>query len=81
MAARDATLSIPEPPARLFLLLIAVYRRTLSVVLGPRCRFWPSCSVYASESLQRYPLWTALKKITGRLLRCHPFHPGGIDLP
>ena len=61
--------------------LIVIYQRTLSLALGPRCRFYPSCSQYAKDSLHAYPLTVALKKIGGRLLRCHPFHPGGIDLP
>ncbi|MBM4250404.1 MAG: membrane protein insertion efficiency factor YidD [Deltaproteobacteria bacterium] len=66
---------------RLLSLLIVIYQRSLSVVLGPRCRFYPSCSHYAKDCLAAYPLPVALKKIGGRLLRCHPFHPGGIDLP
>ncbi|MGV0997796.1 MAG: membrane protein insertion efficiency factor YidD [Fluviibacter sp.] len=64
---------------RLLLGLITLYRYTLSPLLGQRCRFYPSCSAYAAEALTQYgPLrgsWLALK----RLLRCHPFHPGGHD--
>jgi putative membrane protein insertion efficiency factor len=60
---------------------IVVYQKTLSVALGPRCRFYPSCSQYAKECLETYPLGSALVRISGRLLRCHPFHPGGVDLP
>jgi putative membrane protein insertion efficiency factor len=63
----------------LLLGLITLYRYTLSPLLGQRCRFYPSCSAYAAEALTQYgPLrgsWLALK----RLLRCHPFHPGGHD--
>lgn len=48
-------------------------------MLGPACRFYPTCSDYAYESIMRYGvlkgLWMALK----RILRCHPFHPGGFD--
>ena len=61
--------------------LIVLYQNTLSKLLGPRCRFYPSCSQYAKDCLSAYPLTVALKKIGGRLLRCHPLHPGGIDLP
>jgi putative membrane protein insertion efficiency factor len=60
---------------------ITIYQKTLSVALGPRCRFYPSCSQYAKECLETYPLPSALARISGRLLRCHPFHPGGVDLP
>lgn len=67
--------------ARALALLIQIYQRTLSLLLGPRCRFYPSCSEYARQCLERYPLGTAGAKTIGRLLRCHPFHPGGVDLP
>ena len=64
---------------QLLLGLIQVYRYALSPFLGQRCSFHPSCSAYAAEALTRYgPLrgtWLAIK----RVLRCHPFHPGGHD--
>lgn len=59
--------------------LITVYRYTLSPFLGQRCRFHPSCSVYAAEAITKYGAlrgsWLAAK----RVCRCHPFHPGGHD--
>ncbi len=65
--------------AALVQLLLWSYRCTLSPLLGPCCRFAPSCSAYASEALARHGLvrgsWMALR----RLLRCHPFRPGGWD--
>ena len=64
---------------KILLALIAIYRYTISPLLGQRCRFYPSCSAYAAEALERYgPFkgsWLALKRIG----RCHPFHPGGHD--
>ena len=59
--------------------LIRLYQWTLSPLLGPRCRFYPSCSCYAHSAIERYGvlrgMWLALR----RLLRCHPFSPGGYD--
>ena len=60
---------------------ITLYQKTLSPVLGPRCRFYPSCSQYTKECLEKYPLPVALSRSARRLLSCHPFHPGGVDLP
>jgi putative membrane protein insertion efficiency factor len=62
------------------LLLAAVrgYRRFVSPLLRPRCRFHPSCSAYAEEALRRHGLhgaWLAARRVG----RCHPFHPGGYD--
>lgn len=58
---------------------IRVYQKTLSRVLPPSCRFYPSCSQYAYDAIARYGVirggWMAL----GRLGRCHPFNPGGYD--
>ncbi len=62
----------------LLLLLVRGYRRFVSPLLRPRCRFAPSCSAYAEEALHRHGLrgaWLAARRIG----RCHPFHPGGYD--
>ncbi len=61
--------------------LIRVYQATLSPLIGPACRFEPSCSRYMIESLQKYGLFQGLWKGTCRLCRCHPWHPGGYDPP
>ncbi len=59
--------------------LIHIYQHTFSILLGPCCRFIPSCSEYACLSIQRFGMiegsWLALK----RLVKCHPFNPGGYD--
>ena len=64
---------------RLLQLPIVIYRFTLSPLLGPRCRFLPSCSAYALEALERHGVirggWLALRRIT----RCHPLNAGGFD--
>lgn len=66
---------------RLATYAIIAYQHSLSLVLGPRCRFYPSCSEYAKECFTRFGFVKALGKTGGRLARCHPLHPGGIDLP
>ena len=65
---------------RLLLVVVAAYRRRISPLFGQQhCRFYPSCSAYAQGALERYGAgrgsWLALR----RIVRCHPFHPGGYD--
>lgn len=59
------------------LLLLRFYRRFISPLFGPTCRFEPTCSQYAMQAVERHGAlkggWLTLR----RLLRCHPFHPGG----
>jgi len=59
--------------------LIHLYQHSVSLLLGPCCRFTPSCSAYALESIRRYGvamgIWLGLK----RVLKCHPLYPGGYD--
>ncbi|OGN62220.1 MAG: membrane protein insertion efficiency factor YidD [Chlamydiae bacterium RIFCSPHIGHO2_12_FULL_49_11] len=66
---------------RLLIALVRLYQKGISPFLGPCCRFYPSCSHYALSVLQKKPLWRAFGLIIKRLSKCHPFHPGGIDLP
>lgn len=64
---------------RLALFLIRAYQRLLSPLLGPRCRFYPSCSAYTAEAIERHGViqggWLGLR----RICRCHPLNPGGHD--
>jgi len=66
---------------RLLIGLIRLYQICLAPLLGPRCRFYPSCSRYAVSCLETYPLPQATLKTILRILRCNPWHPGGVDLP
>ena len=65
--------------ARLLILCLRGYKRWLSPLLGPRCRFVPTCSEYAMTAIARFGAlkggWLALRRIG----RCHPLHPGGHD--
>ena len=58
---------------------LRIYKRVISPLLPPSCRFNPSCSLYAIEAFRRYPFHKGLWKTVGRLSRCHPLHPGGYD--
>lgn len=64
---------------KIVLALIQGYRRFISPVFPPSCRFQPTCSQYAIEAVERFGVarggWLAI----ARILRCHPFHPGGYD--
>ena len=69
----------PEPLALLLLALIGFYRQWISPLLGPRCRFIPSCSAYGLEAIERHGVWRGGWLTLRRLLRCHPFTPCGCD--
>jgi len=63
----------------ILLVLINSYRKYISPLKRPTCRFYPTCSSYAYEAVDRYGAlkgaWLSLK----RIVKCHPFHPGGYD--
>ncbi len=61
------------------LLLIRGYQLAISPMLGPRCRFYPSCSCYAHTAVQRFGLGRGLVLSVRRIGRCHPFCKGGYD--
>ena len=67
--------------AGLLILAIRAYQVTLSPLIGPVCRFEPSCSRYMIGALRKYGVLKGVWKGTGRVLRCHPWHPGGYDPP
>ncbi|MFO7591076.1 MAG: membrane protein insertion efficiency factor YidD [Acidimicrobiia bacterium] len=77
-APADPARSSTGPIARLLMLPIRGWR-LLSLRLPPRCRFYPSCSAYALEALERHGArrgsWLALRRVG----RCHPWHEGGLD--
>jgi len=64
---------------QLILLAIRLYQFTVSPLIGPACRFYPSCSEYALESVKKYGTLKGSSLAVKRILKCHPFHPGGFD--
>jgi putative membrane protein insertion efficiency factor len=62
-----------------FVAPIRVYQRLLSPLLGPRCKYYPSCSEYAAQAVQRYGILRGLVLAGWRLLRCNPWSLGGVD--
>ena len=65
--------------ARFAIFSVRLYQRFVSPLLGPTCRFSPTCSHYMIEAIQRYGLWRGGWMGLGRILRCHPFNKGGED--
>ncbi|MDR3166908.1 MAG: membrane protein insertion efficiency factor YidD [Treponema sp.] len=61
------------------LLLIRFYQQALSPYLPASCRYVPTCSAYAYEAVQKHGVFRGLFLAVKRILRCHPFHPGGYD--
>ncbi|WP_456267278.1 membrane protein insertion efficiency factor YidD [Kushneria sp. AK178] len=78
-ALRQLLRGLKKALAMVLIALVRVYQYGISPLIGPRCRFWPTCSNYAIEAIQRHGAvrggWLALR----RLLRCHPFCAGGVD--
>jgi putative membrane protein insertion efficiency factor len=59
--------------------LIRTYQTALSPWLGHHCRYYPSCSQYATEAIEEHGALRGMRLTLWRLLRCHPWHPGGAD--
>ncbi|WP_424183637.1 membrane protein insertion efficiency factor YidD [Actinokineospora sp. G85] len=69
----------PGPVARVLLLPVHAYRKWISPYLPPSCRFYPSCSTYAVEAITAHGALRGAWLAGRRLLRCGPWHPGGLD--
>ena len=61
------------------ILAVRFYRGIVAPFFGPCCRFTPSCSIYAEETLRKNGAWTGGRRALQRLCKCHPFHSGGYD--
>ncbi|MDA8226604.1 MAG: membrane protein insertion efficiency factor YidD [Desulfitobacterium hafniense] len=64
---------------KLLIGLIRVYQRFISPLKPPSCRFYPTCSEYSIQALRKYGVLRGSFKSIVRVLKCHPFHPGGHD--
>ena len=64
---------------RIVVLPIQFYRLFISPVLGPHCRFQPTCSSYAIEAIESFGIFKGTVMAVRRVSRCHPWHPGGYD--
>jgi len=62
-----------------FLFLLRTYKKILSPIMGRHCRFYPTCSEYMAQAIDQYGLAKGIGLGLKRLLRCHPFHEGGLD--
>jgi uncharacterized protein len=65
--------------SRILIALIRLYQMTLSVVFGPHCRFYPSCSAYCIEALEKHGAVRGASLGVARICRCHPWNAGGYD--
>jgi len=64
---------------KLLLILIKIYQYVISPLTGQNCRYYPTCSAYAIEALEKYGSLKGTALAVKRVLRCHPFHAGGFD--
>ena len=62
-----------------FIILIKGYQKVISPLFPPSCRFYPTCSEYAAQSLEKYGVVIGGAKAVWRILRCNPFNKGGFD--
>ena len=68
-----------KPMKLLLLTLIRIYKYTVSPILGSRCRFFPSCSEYTAEAVDKHGAYKGILLGLKRIFRCHPWNPGGFD--
>lgn len=73
--------SLASAPRRALVAALVAYKRRVSPLLPRSCRFVPSCSEYARLAVVRHGVGRGSLLALGRLLRCQPLHPGGVDLP
>jgi len=63
----------------IFVAALHVYKKIVSPFRPPACRFYPTCSEYAAQAIDRHGVLRGSALAAGRIARCHPWHPGGVD--
>lgn len=79
MIFKKSVYMVKRLPLALAMGIIILYKKLISPFKPPTCRFYPTCSQYALESLEKYGIIIGTAKALIRILKCHPFHPGGYD--
>lgn len=64
---------------KIILLLIKLYQKYISIFLGKNCRFYPTCSAYTYEAIEKFGIIKGIFLGIKRIIKCHPFHHGGYD--
>jgi putative membrane protein insertion efficiency factor len=78
---RSALFGLLRLPAAALIALVRVYQWLVSPILGPHCRFEPTCSAYFIEAVRKYGVVRGAWRGILRICRCHPWNPGGYDPP
>ena len=71
--------SLKMAPKRFVIFLISIYQKYISKIFGRKCRFYPSCSEYTKQAIDKYGIIRGSFKGIKRIIKCNPFHDGGID--
>ena len=79
--ARKILAAIVRAPGDLVILLVRFYQKAISPLIGPCCRYSPTCSQYCILAVKKYGVLWGLVKTAWRILRCNPFSKGGYDPP
>ena len=80
-APRTAVAWLQRLPARTVIAIVRCYQKFLSPIFGGQCRFYPSCSQYFILAVEKYGVISGSLRGVWRILKCQPFHPGGLDPP
>jgi len=64
---------------KVLIFIINIYRKFISPIKSGKCRYYPTCSEYAMQAIDKYGAIKGMFMAGKRILRCHPFHPGGYD--
>jgi putative membrane protein insertion efficiency factor len=64
---------------KFLIFIIRIYRKFISPIKPPSCRFYPTCSIYAIQAIEKYGAIKGTFMAIKRILKCHPLHPGGYD--